>query len=70
MSLIQLYKDITLINLRSGQETSFWLDNLLGNKPLSIQYRALFSHVRNPNVTIAEVHIEIGWNLRSQHITS
>jgi hypothetical protein len=65
MSLIQLYKDITLINLRSGQETSFWLD-----KPLSIQYRALFSHVRNPNVTIAEVHIEIGWNLRSQHITS
>jgi hypothetical protein len=56
MSLIQLYRDLTLVKLGNGRNTCFWLDSWLGDKPLSIQYPALFSHVVNPNATVADFY--------------
>jgi hypothetical protein len=70
MTLIQLHRDLTVVKIGDGQNTCFWLDSWLDNKPLSIQYPALFSHVRNPNTTVAEAYTGIGWQLRLNHITS
>jgi hypothetical protein len=46
------------------------MDSWIGNKPLSIQFWALFSHVQQANVTVAESFTDIGWQLRFCHITS
>jgi hypothetical protein len=70
MTLIHLYRTLTLVKLGNGQNTSFWLDSWLRNKPLSIQYPALFSHVQNPNITVADAYSELGWQLRFRHISS
>jgi hypothetical protein len=70
MTLIQLYKGLTLVKVGNGQDTSFWLDSWLGNKPLSEQYSALFSHVQSCNLTVADAYSEIGWRLCFMHISS
>jgi hypothetical protein len=70
MTLIHLYRTLTLVKLGNGQNTSFWLDSWLRNKPLSIQYPELFSHVQNPNITVADAYSELGWQLRFRHISS
>jgi hypothetical protein len=64
MSLIQLYRDLTMVKIGNGRHTSFWLDSWLGNKTLSIQFLALFSHVQQPNRIVAESFSDIGWQLR------
>jgi hypothetical protein len=46
------------------------LDSWIGNKPLSTQFPALFSHVQHSNVTVDESFSENGWQLRFHHITS
>jgi hypothetical protein len=69
MTLIQLYRDLTMVKIGDGHYTSFWLDSWIGNKPLSIQFPALFSHVQQTNVTVVESFTEIGWQLRFHHIT-
>jgi hypothetical protein len=43
---------------------------LIGNKALSTQFPALFSHVQHTNVTVAESFSKNGWQLRFHHITS
>jgi hypothetical protein len=50
MTLIQLYRDLTVVELGDGRSTCFWLDSWSGNKPLSTQFPALFSH----NATVAD----------------
>jgi hypothetical protein len=70
MSLIQLYRDLTVVELGDGGNTCFWLDTWLENKPLSIQYSALFSHVQNPNLSVADCYNGAGWQIRLRHITS
>jgi hypothetical protein len=70
LTLIQLYRDLTVVKVGDGHHTSFWLDSWIGNKPLSIQFLVLFSHVQQINVTVAESFTEIGWQLRFRHITS
>jgi hypothetical protein len=70
MTLIQLYRDLTIVTLGDGRHTSFWLDSWIGNKPLSTQFLALFSHVQHTNVIIAKSFSENGWQLRFRHITS
>jgi hypothetical protein len=57
---------MTLIHLY----TCFWLDSWLENKPLSIQFPALFSHVQNPNVSVVDCYSENRWVLRMGHLTS
>jgi hypothetical protein len=42
MTLIQLYRDTTVVELGDGRSTCFWLDSWSGNKPLSTQFPALF----------------------------
>jgi hypothetical protein len=64
MTLVQLYRDLTVVKIGDGRHTLFWIDRWLGNKPLSIQFPALFSHVQHPNRTVAESFIENGWQLR------
>jgi hypothetical protein len=64
MTLIQLYRDLTIVKIENGCHTSFWLDSWLKNKPLSIQFLALFSHVQQTNIIVAECFSEIGWQLR------
>jgi hypothetical protein len=49
--------------------TSFWTNNWIGNKPLSIQFPTLFSHIQHPNRTVVESFTENGWQLRFRHIT-
>jgi hypothetical protein len=56
--------------LGNDQNTCFCLDNWFGNKPLSIQYPTLFSHVQNSNINVADAYSEIGWQLRFRHITT
>jgi hypothetical protein len=70
MSLIQLYRDLTIVGVGDGKTTYFWLDSWLGNKPLSIQFPTLFSHVQSPIATIADCFFQNGWALRFRHITS
>lgn len=70
MSLIHLYRSLTVVEVGNGRNTCFWLDSWLGNKPFSIQYPALFSHVSNPNITVADCYVETGWMFRLRHITS
>jgi hypothetical protein len=70
MTFIQLYRDLTVVRVGDGRHTSFWLDSWIENKPLSIQFSALFSHVQQINVTTAESFTEIDWQLRFCHITS
>jgi hypothetical protein len=70
MTLIQLYRDLTVVTIGDGRHTSFWLDSWIGNKPLSTQIPALFSHVQHSNVTVVESISENGWQLRFRHITS
>jgi hypothetical protein len=70
MTLIDLYRNLIVVELGDGRNTCFWLDSWLGNKPLSIQYPALFSHVQNPNLTVADCYSEIGWQIRIRHTTS
>jgi hypothetical protein len=70
MTLIHLYRDLIVVKVGNGRHTSFWLDSWIGNKPLSIQFPALFSHVQHPNMTVAESFTELGWQLRFCHITS
>jgi hypothetical protein len=69
-SLIHLYKCLTTVKIGDGKDTCFWLDSWVGNKPLSTQFPAIFSHVENPNATVADCHSENGWGLRFRHITS
>jgi hypothetical protein len=64
MTLIQLYRDPTIVKIGNGCHTSFWLDSWLKNKPLSIQFTSLFSHVQQTNITVAECFSEMGWQLR------
>jgi hypothetical protein len=59
MTLIDLYRTLTMVELGDGRNTCFWLDIWLGNKPLSIQYPALFSHLQTPNLTVADCYSEI-----------
>jgi hypothetical protein len=42
MTLIQLYRDMTVVTVGDARHTSFWLDSWIGNKSLSIQFSALF----------------------------
>jgi hypothetical protein len=70
MTLIHLYRDLTVVQVGNGRHTSFWLDGWIGNKPLAIQFPALFSHVQCSNTTVAESFIELGRQLRFRHITS
>jgi hypothetical protein len=70
MTLISLYRDLTVVVIGNGCHTSFWLDSWIGNKPLLIQFPALFSHVQRPNTTIIESFTKLGWQLRFHHITS
>jgi hypothetical protein len=70
MTLIQLYRDLNVVTLGDGRHTTFWLDSWIGNKPLSTQFSAPFSHVQHTNVTVAESFSENGWQLRFRHITS
>jgi hypothetical protein len=60
MTLIQLYRDLTIVTLGDGRHTSFWLDSWIGNKPLSTQFLALFSHVQHTDVTVVESFFENG----------
>jgi hypothetical protein len=69
-SLIDLYRTLTIVEVGDGKNTCFWLDSWLGGKPLSIQFPALFSHVQNPNLTVADCRSEIGWQIRIRPITS
>jgi hypothetical protein len=59
-----------VVKVGDGRHTSFWTDSWIDNKPLSIQFPALFSHVQHPNRTVAESFTENGWQLRFYHITS
>jgi hypothetical protein len=60
MTLIQLYRDLTVVKIGSRCHTSFWMDSWIGNKPLSIQVLALFSHVLRPHMTVAESFTQHG----------
>jgi hypothetical protein len=60
MTLIDLYRSLTFVRVGNGRSTCFWLDSWLGNKPLLIQYPALFSDVQSPNVTVADCISEHG----------
>jgi hypothetical protein len=42
MTLIQLYRDLTVVTIGDDCHISFWLDSSIGNKPLSTQFSALF----------------------------
>jgi hypothetical protein len=70
MTLIDLYRNLTIVKIGDGKSTCFWLDSWLGNKPLSVQFPALFSHVQSPNVLVADCCTDNGWMLRFRHITS
>jgi hypothetical protein len=63
-SLIHLYRSLTTVKIVDGKDTYFWLDSWLGNKPLSIQFLVLCSHVQNPNASVADYHTNSGWALR------
>jgi hypothetical protein len=54
MTLIQLYRDLTVVTIGDGRHTSFWLDSWVGSKPLSTQFPALFSLVQHTNVIVVE----------------
>jgi hypothetical protein len=69
-SLIHLYRSLTMVKIGDDKDTCFWLDSWLGNKPLSIQFPSLLSHVQNPNASVADCHMGNGWALRFRHITS
>jgi hypothetical protein len=60
ITLIQLYRDITVVTIGDDHHASFWLDSWIGNKPLSIQFSALFSYVQQTNVTVVESFTAIG----------
>jgi hypothetical protein len=60
MTLIQLYRDLTVVTIGDDHHASFWLDSWIGNKPLSIQFPALFSYVQQTNVTVVESFTAIG----------
>jgi hypothetical protein len=66
MSLVNLYRDLTLVQINNG----FLLDSWSGENPLSIQFSALFSHMKNPNVSVVYAYSDIGWQLRFRHLTS
>jgi hypothetical protein len=70
MTLVQQYWDLTVVKVGDGCHTSFWTDSWIGNKPLSIQFPALFSHVQHPNRIVVKSFTENGWQLRFHHITS
>jgi hypothetical protein len=70
ISLIHLYRNLTIVTVGDVKGSYFWLDSWLGNKPMSIQFPTLFSHVQTPNVTVADYHSENGWVLRFRRITS
>jgi hypothetical protein len=70
MTLIQLYRDLTVVTIGDGRHTSFWLDSWVGSKPLSTQFPALFSLVQHTNVIVAESFSKNGWQLRFYHFTS
>jgi hypothetical protein len=67
MTLIHLYRNLTIVSLGDGKTTSFWLDSWLENKPLSTRFPALFSHVQKPNVLVAGCYSENGWALWFGH---
>jgi hypothetical protein len=46
------------------------MDTWIGNKPQSIQFSALFSHVQQTNITVDEPFTDNGCQLRFHHITS
>jgi hypothetical protein len=58
MTLVLLYCDLTVVKVGDGRHTSFWTDSWIGNKPLSIQFPALFSHVQHPSRTAAKSFTE------------
>jgi hypothetical protein len=70
MTLIDLYRNLTTVKIGDGKSTCFWLDSWLGNKPISVQFPALFSHVQSPNVLVVDCCTDNGWMLRFRHITS
>jgi hypothetical protein len=70
ISLIDLYRTLTIVELGDGKNTWFWLDSWLGGKSLSIQFLALYSQVQNPNLIVADCRSKIGWQIRNRHITS
>jgi hypothetical protein len=57
------------VKIGDGKSTCFLLDSWLGNKPLSVQFPALFSHVQSSNVLVADCCTDNGWMLRFRHIT-
>jgi hypothetical protein len=70
MTLIDMYRSLTFVRVGNGKSTCFWLDSWLGNKPLSIQYPTLFSHVQSPNDRVANCMSEHGWAIWFRYIMS
>jgi hypothetical protein len=69
MSLINTCRNLTIVKLGNGRNIFFWLDSLLENKPLSVQYPTL-SHVQNPNKRVVDLYGEEGWQVRFIRISS
>lgn len=70
MDLMEMYRAMTIVTVGNGQNTSFWFDSWLGNRPLSIIFPALFSHITNKEVAVSECFQQGGWIVHMRNLTS
>ena len=61
MDLRQWYQKGRAIEVRSGQQTRFWLDCWLGDCPLKIQFPNLFIIASNPDLEVANACVDGQW---------
>jgi hypothetical protein len=54
-ALLPLYRSITTCSLKDGRSTAFWFDAWHGEDDLSTKFPSLFSHAKNPEVSVRDV---------------
>jgi hypothetical protein len=68
MTLINLYRNLTIVTVGDGKSTYFWLDWVTNLSIYSIP--CSFSHVQTLNISVDDCFSDNGWALRFRHITS
>lgn len=64
------YREVTCLQIRDGETTSFWKDKWTTNGPFYIQFPAIYSHALRPNISVADCRRGREWIIHTQHITS
>jgi hypothetical protein len=54
-ALLPLYRAITTCSIKDGRSTTFWFDAWHGEDDLSTKFPSLFSHAKNPEVSVHDV---------------